>query len=79
MMWSTLSVVTSLFTPSKLPSAGDNIPVMTTKIPAGSTPDVEKLDMNRELSTYKERLALGLTNFKMQLETQSHVEIKCAK
>ena len=35
--------------------------------------------MNRELSTYKERLALELTNFKKQLETQSHIKVECAK
>ena len=70
MMQSTLSAVTSLFTPSKLPSAGDNIPVVTTNLPVGSTPNVETLDMNRELGTYKEQLALEVTNFKKQLETQ---------
>ena len=79
MMWSTLSTVTSLSTPSKLPSAGDKIPVATTNMPVGSTPNVEILDMNRELSSYKERLALELTNFKKHLETQSHIEIECAK
>ena len=79
MMWSVLSTVTSLFTPNKLPSAGDNIPVMTTNIPVSFTPNVETLYMNRELNSYKERLALELTNFKKQLETQSHIEIKCAK
>ena len=63
MMQSELSMVTSLFTPSKLPSAGKNFPVVTTNIPVGSTSNVETPDMNRELSTYKERLALELTNF----------------
>ena len=40
MMQSTLSVVTSLFMSSKLPSAGDNIPVVTTSMSVGSTPNV---------------------------------------
>ena len=79
MIQSLLSTVTSLFTLSKLPSAGDNPPVATTNIPIGSTPNVETLDMNRELSTYKEKLASELTNFKKQLETQSHIEIECLK
>ena len=52
---------------------------MTTNIPVGSTPNVQILDMIRELNSYKERLALELTNFKKQLETQSHIKIKCAK
>ena len=68
MMQSMLSVVTSLFTPSKLPSTGDNNPVVPTNIlvgsQGGSSPNVETPDVNRELSTYKERLALELTNFK---------------
>ena len=64
MMQSALSVVTSPFTPSKLPSTGDNSPVATTNIPVGSTPNVETSEVNRELSTYKERLALELSNFK---------------
>ena len=79
MMQLALSVVTSVFTPSKLPSTGDNNLVATTNIPVGSTPNVETSDMNREPSTYKERLALELSNFKKQLETQSHIEVKCAK
>ena len=83
MMGSVLSAVTSLFTPSKLPSTGDNNPVVPTNIlvgpQGGSTPNVETPDVNRELSTYKEKLALELTNFKNQLETQSHTKVKCAK
>ena len=79
MMQSVLSVVTSLFTASKLPSAGDNIPVVTTNVPVDSTPNVETPDMTGEHSTYNERLALELTDFKKQLETQSHIKIKCAK
>ena len=79
MMQLALSVVTSLFTPSKLPSTGDNNLAATTNIPVGSTPNIKTSDMNRELSTYKERLTLELSNFKKQLETQSHIKLKCAK
>ena len=39
MLWSALSAVTSLFTPSKLtPSAGSDDPVATNNAPVGSTP-----------------------------------------
>ena len=69
MMQSTMSAFTSLFTPNKLPSTGDNIPAMTTNIPVSSTPNVETQDMNREPNSYKEWLALELINFKKQLET----------
>ena len=81
MMQSAFSVVTSLFTPSKLtPSAGDNNPVATANAPVGSTHNnVETTDINRELSTYKDRLALEVTNCKEQLETQSHIEVDCAE
>ena len=79
MMQSVLSMVTSLFTPSKLPCTGDNNPVATNNTPVGSTPNVGTNDVHKELSTYKERLNLELTNFKMQLETQSHIEVKCVK
>ena len=61
MMQSMLNMVTSLFAPNKLLSAGDNIQVMATNIAASSTPYVETPDMNRELNSYKERLALELT------------------
>ena len=74
-----LSVVTSLFTPSKLPSTGDNNPVSTNNIPVGSTPNVGTNDVHKELSIYRERLALELTNLKKQLETQSHIKVECAK
>ena len=79
MMWLVLSTVTSLFTPSKLPSTGDNNLVVTSNVPVGSTPNVKTSDMNRECSTCKERLALGLSNFKKQLETQSCIEAECVK
>ena len=78
-MQSSLSVVTSLFAPSKLPTTGDNSPVGTSNIPVGSTPNVETSDMDRELSTYMKRLALELSNFKKQLETQSSIEVECTK
>ena len=81
MMWSALCVVTSLFTSSKLtPSAGSDDPVGANNALVGSThTNVERSDINRELSTYKDRLALELTNFKKQLETQSCIEVECAK
>ena len=73
MMQSVLSTVTPLFTPSKLPSAGDNIPVATTNISVGSTHNVETPDMNTELTIYKEQLALELTNFKKAVrDTKLH-------
>ena len=76
-----LSAVITLFTPSKLtPSAGSDDPVATNNPPVGSaSTNVETSDINRELSTYKDRLALELTNFKKQLETQSHIEVECVK
>ena len=57
MMWSTWSIVTSLFTPCKLPSTGDNNPAVPTNILVASQG----------------------SNFKKQLETQSHIKVKCAK
>ena len=49
-------------------------------MPVGSTPNnVETQDMNRELNTYKDRLALELNNFKKQLKMQSRIEVECAK
>ena len=74
MMQSTLSPVPSIFTPSKLPSTGDNNPVATNNTPIDSTPNVGTNDVHKELSAYRERLALELANFKKQLETQSHIE-----
>ena len=72
MMWSTLSMVTSLFTPSKLPSTGDDNPVATNNTPVGSTPNVGTNEVHKELSTYKVRLALELTNFKEQLDSKPY-------
>ena len=68
MMRSALSVVTSLFTPSKLtPSTENNDPTAPNKSPVGSTPNnIETPDINRELNTFKDRLAIGLNNFKKQ-------------
>ena len=36
-------------------------------------------DVNRELNEYKDRMAWELSNFKEQLETQSHIEVECTK
>ena len=80
MMQSALSAVAPQFTPNRLaPFAGSNDPVATINAQEGSTPTNESSDINRELNTYKDRLALELTNFKKQLETQSSIELECAK
>ena len=79
MMQSVLSVVTSLFTPSKVTSTGDNNLAVTNEAPIGSTPSVETRDVNTELNDYKDRMALELSNFKRHLETQSHIKVECAK
>ena len=81
MMQSALTVVTSLFTPSKLtPSVGSDGPLATSNALVGSIPtNVGTSDINRELSTCKDRLALELTNFKKQLETHRHIEVECTK
>ena len=73
MMRSTLSVVTSMCTPSKLtPSTENNDPIGPNEVPIGSIPNNTKtMDINRELNTYKDRLALELNNFKKQLECRA--------
>ena len=80
-MRSALSAVTSMFTPSKLtPSTENNYPIAPNEMSVGSTPkNIETPDINRELNTYKDRLALGLNNFKKQLEIQSGIEVECTK
>ena len=50
MMQSLLSAVISLFTPSKLPSTGDNNPVATSNTPVGSTPNVGKMAYIKNLA-----------------------------
>ena len=81
MMQSALSAVTSLFIPNKptqLPESDD--PVVPHKVSVSSTPNsVDSPDINKELNTYKDRLALELNNFKKQLDTQSRIETACAK
>ena len=81
MMQSVLSAVISLFTPSKstqLPEIDD--PVVPHKVSVSSTPNsIDSTDINKELNTYKDRLALELNNSKKQLETQSRAEVECAK
>ena len=79
MMRSTWSMVTSLLTPCKVTSTGDNNAVVINEALIGSTPSVETRDVSRELNDYKDRMALELSNFKRQLETQSHIEIECVK
>ena len=79
MMRSVLSMVTSIFTPGKVTSAGDNNPAVTNEALIGSTPSVETRDVKKELNDYKDRMALELFNIKRQLETQSHIEVECEK
>ena len=72
---------TSLFTPNKstqLPESDD--PIVPHKVSASSAPNsIDTPDINKELNTYKDRLALELNNFKKQLETQRRIEVECAK
>ena len=79
MMWSMLSTVTSLFTPSKIPPTGDNNLVANKDVQTSSTPRRVTRDVNRELNEYKDRMAWELSNFKKQLEMQSYIEVECMK
>ena len=81
MMQSALSAVTSLFIPnlSTQSPEGDD-PVVPHKVAVSSTLNTFDLpDINKELNTYKDRFSLELNNFKKQLETQSRIEVGCAK
>ena len=81
MVQSALSAVISLFTPNKpttLPESDD--PVVPHKVSVSSTPNsIDSPNINKELNTYKDRLALEMNNFKRQLETQSRIEVECTK
>ena len=81
MMQSALNAIISLFTPSKtVQSEKEESSGNPHQIPAASTSSHNDMtDINRELNTYKDRFTLDLTNFKKQLETQSGVEVECAK
>ena len=81
MMQSALNAITSLFTPSKtIQSAKKDSPENPDQVPTESTSsNTNMTDINRKLNTYKDRLALGFTNFKKHLETQSRVEVECVK
>ena len=81
MMRSTLSSVTSLFTPRKLTLLTDNSdPIVTNRALVGSTHNnIATPDLNRELNAHKDRLILELNNFKKQLEMQSRIEVECVK
>ena len=83
MMQSALNAVTSHFTPSKTTqSARSEVPEVPHQVSVATTPTSNNLpDINKELNTYKDRLALELNNFKKknQLETQSKIEVECAK
>ena len=75
-----LSAITSHFTPSKTTkSPGNDGPEVPHKVSVTSTPTSNDLpDINKELNTYTDRLALELNNFK-KLETQIKIEVKCMK
>ena len=62
MMQSALNAVTSLFTPSKLTQfTGNDGPGNPHLMSAASTPNNKAMtDINKELNTYKDRLALEL-------------------
>ena len=66
MMQSALSAVTSLFTPNKptqTPVSSD--PVVPHMVSVGSAlSDTDRPDINKELNTYKDKLALELNNSK---------------
>ena len=63
MMQSMLSMVTSLFTPSKIPTTGDNNPVANEDVQTSLTPSMVTRDVNRELNEYKDRMAWELSSF----------------
>ena len=46
---------------------------------SSASKDTDTPDINKELNTYKDRLALELNNFKKQLGIQSKIEVECAK
>ena len=77
MIQSALVAVTSLFTPNKSiqPHESDD-PIEPHKVSVSSMPkSTDTPDINKELNTYKDRLALELNNFKKQLETQNRIEV----
>ena len=50
------------------------------KVSVSSAPnDTDTSDINKELNTYKDRLALELYNCKKQLEMHSKIKVECAK
>ena len=53
-------------------------PIVPHKVLASSAPnDTDRININGELNTYKDRLALELSNFKKQLEMQRKIEVEC--
>ena len=63
-MQSVLSMVKSLFTPSKIPPTGDNNQVAHKDVQTNSTPNLVTRDVNRELNEYKDRMVWELSNSK---------------
>ena len=80
-MQSAMSSVTSPLTHNKstqLPEG--NYPIVSHKVSVSSASKyTDTPDINKDLNTYKDRLALELNNFKKQLETQCKIEVECAK
>ena len=71
MMQYALNAITSLFIPCKTiqPAKKDSPENPHQVLPALTSSDTDMTDINRELNTYNNRLALDLTNFMKQLET----------
>ena len=78
MMQSAMNVVTSLFTPSKTVQAvkNDSQGNPHQMSAASTSSDMDVTDITRELNTYKDRLALELTNFKKQLRAKLKLNVQ---
>ena len=81
MMQSTLCAITLLNTPNKkTQSPGSDGSEVPHKVSVASTQTSnDSPDINKEINTYNDRLALELNNFKKQLKTQSKIKVKCMK
>ena len=74
MMQSAPSAITSLFSPSKTTqSPGSDGPEVPHQVSVASTPtSSDSPDINKELNTYKDKLALELNNFKKKKNNWKH-------
>ena len=81
LMQSALNAITSLFTPSKTTqSARSDDPEVPHQVSVAYTPTSnDSPDINKELNTYKERLALELNNFKNNWKHTEQIEDECMK